>query len=198
MTVLLTLSRPPPSGGGSEQSFALPTIGFHGEALSQVCSLGVSVASQLRVKSAPAGISWQRFESSNSVSDSGENPAGSETPLWEQHPLWGLAHFHGLPPVGQLVVEGLVPRVRMRLDLPGRSIAGSTTNRFCGFGSRSACRKSPRSSDVSFSCTRFRRSWKWTDSDGRPVAVQPVPVSGVAMPAGHLASVLFSKSTRLP
>ncbi|HEV8062209.1 MAG TPA: hypothetical protein VGP68_20185 [Gemmataceae bacterium] len=171
VTVFLTLSRSLLSLEGSEQSLALPSIDFP-QALAQVCSLGVSVASQLRVKSAPAGIVRQPAESSNSPSEFAENPANAEKPLWENHALWGLAHFHGLPPAGRLVVEGLIPRIKMHstcrvdlsLDQPAvgmqmeiEPIAGA-----------------PQSFDVHFSAP-IPAGWKWTEADGRSLAVRPVP-----------------------
>ena len=172
VTVLLTLARSPQSSRGSEQPFALPWLGVP-QALSQDCSLGLSVASQLRVKSAPASLYWQRPDALGAIAEAPQSVASTELPLWDKHPLWGLAHFHGLPPSGQFLVEGLAPRVkmraecrvdltpeqpRMRLRLELDPLAGA-----------------PQSIDVQFSDS-LAASWRWMGADGRPIAVKAVPV----------------------
>ncbi len=171
VTVFLTLSRPPLSIEGSEQHLALPSIDFP-QALAQVCTLGVTLASQLRVKSAPTGITWQRGESNSSPSDYEENSTNLEEPLWGNRALWGLAHFHGLPPAGHLVVEGLIVRIKAALDLQSRPFAGSA-HRGHASGNRAPC-GAPQTFDVHFSAP-IPAGWKWQEADGRPLAVRPVP-----------------------
>ena len=180
-TVFLSLSRPPQSATGSEQTFSLPRIGFP-QVLSQDCSLGVSVASQLRVKSAPTSIYWQRSEANGSFPDGGQGTAGSEKPLWEKNLLWGLAHFHGLPPAGQMVVEGLVPRVKMRsicrvdlsLDQPRVGLR-LEVEQLAG---------APQSFDVHFSGSDSRRlalgRGRWPAASG-----SRRPLVGIVVPAWH-------------
>lgn len=169
VTVLLHLSRPPQPATGSQQTFDLPRVEVL-SAYSQVSSLGVSVAGQLRVKAAPGGIYWQRPEANDSVPPQSSGEA--EKPLWENHALWGLASFHGLPPAGQLVVEGLVPlvkahstcRIDLSHDLPRvglrielEAVAGSL-----------------QTLDIQFSAP-IPEDWHWTGADGRPISAQPIP-----------------------
>ena len=172
VTVFLTLSRSPQSAKGSEQAFALPWLSFP-QALTQDCSLGLSVASQLRVKSSPASLYWRQPDALGAFAEVPQNGESSEKPLWDKHPLWGLAHFHGLPLPGQFLVEGLAPRVkmravclidlapeqpRMRLRLEVDPLAGA-----------------PQSIDVQFS-DALPASWRWIGVDGKPIKVQAVPV----------------------
>jgi hypothetical protein len=169
VTVLATLSRPTPAPTGSQQTFDFPRLDFS-PAYSQVSTLGLSVAEQLRIKSTPAGAYWLRSESI--LQEGRQLPSESEKPLWDSHALWGLAYFHGQPPVGQLVVEGLVPRFKahstcrvewshdqprigMRLDL--EALAGSS-----------------QSFDIQFSAP-VPPDWRWTGADGRPVSARQIP-----------------------
>ncbi len=182
VTVLLTLARPPQALAGGERAFAIPALDLL-NTQAQETWLGVSVASQLRVKSAPAGTRWDaRLPTSTDRPPS----KSSDSALWADQPLWGLASFHRAAPAGQIVVEGLTPRVRgqavSRLDLSmDQPQVGIRLTAEPVAGAIHAV-------DVQFSAP-LPPTWQWIGPDGRPVNVQPVPpwesfqFPGVSAPA---------------
>jgi hypothetical protein len=168
VTLLLTLARPPQMPAGGERAFAIPALELL-NTQAQETWLGVSVASQLRVKSTPAGTRWDARWPTPSDRTAAKN---ADVPLWADQPLWGLTSFHRTAPAGQIVVEGLTARIRGqaagRLDLSMdppqvglRLTAESAAGAIHAF-------------DVQFNAP-LPQTWQWTGPDGRPVNVQPVP-----------------------
>ena len=167
----LTLARSPQPAQGSEQAFAVPWVSLP-QVLSQDCSLGISVASQLRVKSAPASLYWRRADSLGYSTEPPQNGENAETPLWDKHLLWGLAHFHGVPPAASFLLEGLAPRVKMRAEC--RLDLAPDQSRMRLRLEIEPLAGAPQSIDVQFSDT-LPASWGWIGADGRPIKVLAVP-----------------------
>ena len=170
VTVLLNLSRPPHSPTGGRQTFELPGIDFS-PVYSQVTSIGLSVAEQLRVQSPPAGIYWQRPEAVGSLEDNRPAQAHGEKPPWEDHAVWAVASITGRR-LRATCGRRLAPRVKVRsfcrvevahdqarvgLRMELEPLAGSL-----------------QTVDIQLSAP-VPPDWQWVGADGRPIPARQLP-----------------------
>ncbi len=172
LTVLLSLSRSSSPSAAGVRSLPVPHVDLV-QAQTLDCELGVSLAPQLRIKSSPGGVHWSRPRAGDAGSENEGESADQDKPLWSGHSLWGLTHFRRRPPGGDLVVEGLAPRVLVRsncrIDVSAdRPQVGVRLEFEPQAGT-------PDSIDVQFS-EPIPAQWSWIGADGRPVESRPAPL----------------------
>ena len=182
------MSRSFSSPAASSRSLRIPYLDL-AQAQSLDSLLGVSVAPQLRIKSSPAEVRWSRPRAGDAGPEKEIENADQDTPLWAGHSLWGLTRFRRLPPAGELVLEGLAPRVQVRstcrIDVSADRPQVGVRLEFEPLAG------TPDSIDVQFSAS-VPASWTWIGVDGKPVETRPAPPwETVFWPGAALLRVLL-------